>query len=559
MTIRNETAATPTAAPNERRPLTVLFSDIVDSTAIAERMDPEDWTAIVNEAFDRMSRAIRRYDGTIARLMGDAILAFFGAPVAHEDDPERAIRAGLDLIASIETLSARVQREQGVPLRVRVGINTGPVLVGTVGTAMAREYTAMGDAVNVAARMQSAARPGTVLVTAATYAFVAPIVDASDAGALELKGKSEPVRAYEIAGIRAGGTSSRGLAGIQSPMVGRDEQLARLRSLFTIVRAGRGRVACVLGEPGIGKSRLLAELRADVMRDDARTLWIQGHCLSYGQGMPYHLVLDVVRSLLGVTASASDAELRAALERTTKDALGEGWADAYAYLGHLLSITLEPEMAARLAGLEMEAVKRYVASIHQLLRAFSLRGPIVLVCEDLHWADPSSADAIGQLLPLANELPMLIIATSRLDRGAPGWHLVVQARDMFGDAFTELSLSPLSGEESRELVANLLAIESLPAAVRDFILDKAEGNPFFVEEVVRMLISRGAIERQGERWVATAKVDEVEIPDTLQGLLLARIDRLPDDARRALRVASVIGRQFPVSVLAQLLAPAAER
>ncbi len=532
MTIRNETAATPTATPNERRPLTVLFSDIVDSTAIAERMDPEDWTAIVNEAFDRMSRAIRRYDGTIARLMGDAILAFFGAPVAHEDDPERAIRAGLDLIASIETLSARVQREQGVPLRVRVGINTGPVLVGTVGTDMAREYTAMGDAVNVAARMQSAARPGTVLVTAATYAFVAPIVDASDAGALELKGKSEPVRAYEIAGIRAGGASSRGLAGIQSPMVGRDEQLARLRSLFTIVRAGRGRVACVLGEPGIGKSRLLAELRADVMRDDARTLWIQGHCLSYGQGMPYHLVLDVVRSLLGVTASASDAELRAALERTTKDALGEGWADAYAYLGHLLSITLEPEMAARLAGLEMEAV---------------------------HWADPSSADAIGQLLPLANELPMLIIATSRLDRGAPGWHLVVQARDMFGDAFTELSLSPLSGEESRELVANLLAIESLPAAVRDFILDKAEGNPFFVEEVVRMLISRGAIERQGERWVATAKVDEVEIPDTLQGLLLARIDRLPDDARRALRVASVIGRQFPVSVLAQLLAPAAER
>src|SRR6266542_3280332 len=500
MTIRNETAATPTATPNERRPLTVLFSDIVDSTAIAERMDPEDWTAIVNEAFDRMSRAIRRYDGTIARLMGDAILAFFGAPIAHEDDPERAIRAGLDLIASIEALSARVQREQGVPLRVRVGINTGPVLVGTVGTAMAREYTAMGDAVNVAARMQSAARPGTVLVTAATYAFVAPIVDASDAGALELKGKSEPVRAYEIAGIRAGGASSRGLAGIQSPMVGRDEQLAQLRSLFTIVRAGRGRVACVLGEPGIGKSRLLAELRADVMRDDA-----------------------------------------------------------HAYLGHLLSITLEPEMAARLAGLEMEAVKRYVASIHQLLRAFSLRGPIVLVCEDLHWADPSSADAIGQLLPLANELPMLIIATSRLDRGAPGWHLVVQARDMFGDAFTELPLSPLSGEESRELVANLLAIESLPAAVRDFILDKAEGNPFFVEEVVRMLISRGAIERQGERWVATAKVDEVEIPDTLQGLLLARIDRLPDDARRALRVASVIGRQFPVSVLAQLLAPAAER
>jgi len=553
----NETSRPPQQA-GERRPLTVLFSDIVDSTAIAERLDPEDWTVIVNEAFERMSRAVRRYDGTVARLMGDAILAFFGAPVAHEDDPERAVRCGLDLVASIDELGERVRREHGVALRVRVGINTGPVLVGRVGSEMAHEYTAMGDAVNVAARMQSAARPGTVLVTAATHRFIAPIVDAVDAGQLELKGKTGTVRAYEIVAVRAGGTTTtRGLAGIQSPMVGREAQLAALRAAFDVVRAGQGRMACVLGEPGLGKSRLLAEFRREIERTGPPPAWIEGRCLSYGQGQPYHLVLDLVRSLLGVAAASGETEVRTALERASREALGEEWTDAYAYLGHLLSLQLEPEMATRLTTLDMEATKRYVASIHRLLRARSERAPVVLVCEDLHWADPSSVGAIAGLLPLANEMPLLCVATSRPDRASPGWRLITQAREMFGEALTELPLSPLTGEESLALIANLLEIESLPARVRDFIMEKAEGNPFFVEEVIRMLIERGAIERRGERWVAVAGAADIEIPDTLQGLLLARIDRLPDEARRVLRVASVIGRQFPLTVLERLLEPGA--
>src|SRR4029077_12006605 len=208
---------------------------------------------------------------------------------------------------------------------------------------------------------------------------------------------------------------------------------------------------------------------------------------------------------------------------------------------------------ARVTGLEMEAIKRYVASLILVLRAVSTRDPVVLVCDDVHWADTASTDTLLQLVPSVAGLPVLFILSSRPDRGSAGWRLIAGARDVVGDALAEIRLDPLSLEESRLLVSNLLQIDSLPAATRDLALAKAEGNPFFVEEVIRMLIDRGAIVREGDRWIATDKVAGIEIPDTLHGLLLARIDRLPADSRRTLRVASVIGRQFGVTILETLL------
>lgn len=538
---------------SERRHITVFFADLAGSTAIAERMDPEDWTAVVGQAFARMNATVQRYDGTIARLMGDGLLAFFGAPVAHEDDPERAVRCGLDMVNSIGELGAAHHAKHGVDIQVRVGINTGPVVVGIVGTDAAHEYTAMGDAVNVAARMQALAPPGGVLVTAATHRFIASLVESRDAGMLKLKGKADSVQAFEVTRLRPGATSPRGLAGIRSPMIGRDDQLARLSALFSVARARQGRIVSVLGEPGIGKSRLLAEFRAAVGAVDPSARWVEGKCLSYGQTLPYHLVLDLVRSMFGVTASADEPETRAALGRGLREMLGESWAEPYSHLGHLLSIQLEPEMKARVAALQGEAMKRYVSSLATVIRAESAGAPMVLVCEDLHWADPASVDTLLALLPLLADVPVVCIATSRVERSAEGWRLIRGARDLFGDALTEIHLDPLSSEDSRTLVGNLLQIESLPVATRELILTKAEGNPFFVEEVIRMLVDRGMIERKDERWIATASVAGVEIPDTLQGLLLARIDRLPPESRRTLRVASVIGRQFAVSLLERLL------
>src|SRR5919197_1434018 len=255
--IRAMSGPLPTSArgvgTSERRVITALFADIAGSTAMVERMDPEDWTEIVSEAFARMNRAVERYEGTVARLMGDGLLAFFGAPIAHEDDPQRAIRCGLDMVQAIDELGATLRAKGASELRVRVGISTGPVVVGVVGTDAAHEYTAMGDAVNVAARMQATARPGSVLITSATHRFVSLLVEVVDVGLLELKGKSEAVHAYEITGMKAGVERTRGLQGLRSPMVGRDAQLARLLDAFGVARAGQGRVACVLGEPGMGK------------------------------------------------------------------------------------------------------------------------------------------------------------------------------------------------------------------------------------------------------------------------------------------------------------------
>jgi class 3 adenylate cyclase len=553
MSVSGATTPGRPAASSERRPITVLFADIAGSTAIAERMDPEDWTVLVGEAFRRMNRTIERYEGTIARLMGDGVLAFFGAPTAHEDDPERAVRCGLDMVREIDELSAAQNSPDAHSLRVRVGINSGPVVVGVVGTETANEYTAMGDTVNVAARMQGNARPGSVLITSATHRFVATLVEAVDVGMLELKGKADAVHAYEITGFRADAVQRRGLVGMRGPMVGRDQQLARLEAVFQVVRAGQGRVACIVGEPGLGKSRLLAELKAKVTAGDEPVGWVEGRCLSYGETIPYHLLVDLVRSMIGVTAAADESQVAAVLEAHLRDLLGDEWPDGYAYLGHLLSLRLAPDMQSRVSMLEIETLKRYVSSLVSAMRAASARGPVVLVCDDVHWADSASVDTLQQVLASIASLPVLFILSSRIERASAGWRLMGAARDVFGDALTEIRLEPLSLDESRTLVSNLLRIESIPPETRELILAKAEGNPFFVEEVIRMLMDRGAIVREGDRWVANERVANIEIPDTIHGLLLARIDRLPQDSKRTLRVASVIGRQFGVTILERLL------
>jgi class 3 adenylate cyclase len=521
-------------------------------------MDPEDWTAMINEAFDLMSQAVFRYEGTIAQLQGDAMLAFFGAPVAHEDDPERAVLAAIDMLAATEAFAGELREDRGIEFRIRAGINTGPVVVGNVGSDLRYEYTALGDAMNVAARMQAAAEPGTILITDSTRRLAGDAFDLADLGAIEVKGKREPVHAYRVLGRKQQPRRKRGLeqVGLESPMVGRDEPMRRLEDAFEVVRAGHGRVAFVVGEPGIGKSRLFAELRQRLVASSPPTdppIWVEGRCVSYGRSLPYHLLIDLVRSILGVSFSAAEADARISLDEGLASLLGPAWMDAAPYLAHLLSLPLRPDEQDR-ADVEPDVMQeRYVATTHRLLRALAQRGPLVVVCEDVHWADQASIDVARQVLPLASRHPIFFLGALRAETDSAGWGLIAQARDVFGDALTEIRLDPLSAEDSRELVANLLEIESLPADVRDSILARAEGNPFFVEEVVRMLVERGVIVAQGERWVATAAVTATEIPETLHGLLLARIDQLPESAKRSLRIASVIGRQFPVRVLERVM------
>jgi class 3 adenylate cyclase len=544
----------------ERKMVTALFADVVGSTSLAEQMDAEDWTAVMNRAFDLISPAVYKYEGTIARLLGDAILAFFGAPVAHEDDPVRAIRAGLEVLTIVREYAEEVRRKHGIDFAMRVGLNTGPVVVGEVGSDLKYEYTAMGDAINLAARMQSAARPMSLLISEHTHRFVAPVFECVDLGQIDVKGKAERVRVYEVAAAKAAPGKLRGLAGLESPMVGRDAELQALVKTSAAVQAGLGRAVVIAGEAGLGKTRLLSEWKvatqtSNLQSPNSNIQWAEGHCLSYGQGLAYHLLLDVLRSLIGVPAAASEPETHAALKARTEDLFGEAMLDVYPYLGHLLLLQdlLEGAALDRVKALDPQAVQaQYLAAMRKLLQAMAARQPLALICDDIHWADPSSTELFIKLLPLTSEAPVLFTFITRPDREAAGWKMVQAARDL-GAGLTELTLNPLSDADSRQLVSNLLEVESLPENVRNIILQKAEGNPFFVEEVIRMLIDRGAIIKQDDRWAAGKGIETVEIPDNLQGLLLARIDRLPDETKRTLRVASVIGRQFAVKVLEQVV------
>jgi predicted ATPase len=344
--------------------------------------------------------------------------------------------------------------------------------------------------------------------------------------------------------------------GLESPMIGRDAQLDTLHQLLPVVAAGRSRTCLVIGEPGIGKSRLLSEFRRSAEEADngEPARWIEGRCVSYGQNLPYHLLLDLVRSILNLPLPADEVQARSAFDRQLAALLeADEAADIAPYLAHLLALPLGPEEADRAKVSPDVMQQRYSAAVHRLLRAAAGQAPVILVCEDVHWADPASVEVMLALLPLAAQLRVLFIAALRAEIDSAGWKLVTTARQLFGDALTEIQLDPLSEEESRSLVAHLLVIESLPAEVRDLILARAEGNPFFVEEVVRMLVERGLIERRDGRWLTSSEIASVDIPETLHGLLLARIDQLSEPAKHSLRIASVIGRQFPVRVLERVL------
>jgi class 3 adenylate cyclase len=536
----------------DRRIVTALFADVVASTSLASQMDPEDWTAIMNRAFDLVTPAIYRYEGTIARLMGDALLAFFGAPVAHEDDPERAVRAGLDVLTAIKEYAPEVLRQYGIDFAMRIGLNTGPVVVGEVGSNLVYEYTAMGDAINLASRLQSAARPMTVLIGENTYRFVAPIFECTDLGKINVKGKDEPVQVYEVKEPKIIPGKLRGLAGVQTTMVGRQDEMARLFQLTQIVQAGIGRVVIVSGEAGVGKSRLILEWRkvCSSIPGNENLAWAEGHCLSYGQDLAYHLLADLTRSLIGEPASASDQHILAALEKLCTRLFGEDDLNVYPFLANLLSLTLEGPALERVRGQDPQSLQMsYLNALHRFLMAFAAQHPLVIVLEDIHWADPSSIELLIQLLPLAKEAPLMFCFLTRPDYNSPGWRLVRTARELLATSLEEIQLHSLSESESGVLINNLLNENGLPQGLRQLILKKSEGNPFFVEEVIRMLIEHGLIVQTDGRWYQQKQTEAIDIPDNLQGLLLARIDRLPEDAKRILRIASVIGRQFSIGVL----------
>ena len=534
----------------ERKPVAILFTDIVDSTAIAERLDPEDWREIITGAHQLVSQVVYRYEGTIAQLLGDGVLAFFGAPITHEDDPLRAVRAGLEIQEAMQTYQQKVKRI-APNFQMRVGVNTGLVVVGNIGDDLHMEYQAIGDAVNLAARLQSLAHPGKVVISDSTYHVQSQYIECTDLGLVLVKGKSEPVHIYQVDKFKDEHSDSRTSGRTAVPMVGREMELSQLQDLTAAVKAGIGRVAIVSGEPGVGKSRLVSEWKVALEASERVSVgWNEGHCLSFGQSIAYHLVSDLLRSMVGLLITSNQADTRLALQKFVQKSLGDNWLETYALLGHLLSLPLEEDASVPIRGLDPITLQsRYVTALQKVLNAIATQKPQVFLCEDLHWADPSSVEVLMRLLPLIREAPLFFCFTSRPDQDTPGWQLVFAAREKLGAGLTEIALQPLSMNATNQMVSTLLETDNLPEEVKQLVLQKSEGNPLFVEEVVRMLVEREALTRENDTWIIQKELGLLEIPDNLKRLVLSRIDRLEEEPRQVLRVASVIGREFPVKVL----------
>jgi predicted ATPase len=416
------------------------------------------------------------------------------------------------------------------------------------------EYQAIGDAVNLAARLQSLASPGKVLISESTYQAQSQFVECTDLGLVTVKGKSAPVHVYQVDRLKDEPIFQPAAGQTALPMVGREKELAQLQDLTAAVQAGIGRVAIISGEPGVGKSRLVSEWKATLEdRKQAAMGWMEGHCLSYGHSIAYHLVNDLLRSMIGLVVTSSQSDIRLTLQKFVQEWAGESWLETYAFLGHLLSLSLEEDVIVHVRGLDPITLQgRYVAALQKVLGAMAVQKPQVFLCEDLHWADPSSVEVLVRLLPLTRDLPLFFCFTSRPDQDTPGWQLVFAAREKLGAGLTEIAIQPLSTTATNQMVSTLLATSELPEGVKQLIIQKSEGNPLFVEEVVRMLIERGALIRENGTWMIQQDLSLLEIPDNLKRLVLSRIDRLDEEPKRVLRVASVIGREFPVKVLEQV-------
>ena len=523
------------AVEGERRTVTMLFCDVVGSTAIAEGLDPEEWTEIMNGAFESLIAPVYRYEGTLARLMGDAIFALFGAPVAHEDDPARAVAAGLDMIEGMVAYREKLRVDRDLDLNVRVGINTGPVVVGQVGSDLRVEYTAMGDAVNVAARMEQTAEPGTVQITADTYRLIGSSFEVVSRGDVEVKGKIDPVPVYRVLGRGDGPVAGRPRTE-GAPLVGREREVSALRAAVDQVLDGRGRMVSLIGEAGLGKSRLIEETRrywterAPAQPEgggDIRHLWEAWQCVSYDTTRPYAQYRRMLASVAGIGDADPPDVVRDKLAKTVGPE-DPAWHERHLRVFRSLFGVTEPGEDR----LEGEGFRTAIFDLVPTSTRSLGSSPRLFVFEDLHWCDQASMDLLIETSKLADELPFLFLFAYRPDRRAPSWRLKQWLETEYPHRATEVSLSPLSPEESGALIDALLPSRS--DAVRAGILARTEGNPLFVEELAASVTERGSSDA---------------IPPTLQALFTTRLDGLDPESRRTLQLASVIGRSFSEPVL----------
>jgi len=527
-----------------RKVVTALFADVVGSTALGERLDPEDLQAVIGEGVARAVRATEALGGHVERVAGDGALVLFGAPVAHEDDAERAVLAGLRVLEAMDLYGRELADERGLEgFAVRVGVETGLVVLAPVsGANRPEDFTATGDAMNTAARLEAAAAPGSMLVGPHTFGLVEAAFEWGDPVELSLKGKAGVVAAHTpLAPRRVGG---RRTEPGRTRLVGRERELETVRGALVRLLAGSGGIVLVSGEAGLGKTRLLSELR---QAHGAEAL--EGRCVSYGEALPYLPFQVLLREWLGVTPEHPEDEVAELLGSRLSEVLGDRGAEAQPFLGSVLGLSPASGDAALMGRLQPEDLQaRVVGAFRVFIAALASAGPVLITMDDLHWADAASLALLKHLLDLADEAPLLLVLAGRPDRD----HASRQLRERALERGAELvELTALAQEADRELLRELMGGAELPAELESVVLERAEGNPLYLEELVRSLVDAGALVRDADGWRFDRDVD-VQVPETVEKLVLARVDVLSPGARQLLCAASVLGRRFTRSLLAEV-------
>ncbi len=542
----------------ENRNVTVLFADLADFTTISEKMNPERVYDILDECMRGFATEIRRNEGTVDKYMGDGIMAIFGAPFAHENDPECAVRAALSMIDFLHQFNKKLEQENGLRLHVRIGVNAGMVTAGMVGTEFRMQYTVVGDVVNLASRLEELANPDSILVSRAVLDSTKALFNFLPRGSVTVKGRRAPVEVYEVLGLRKHPGQQRGIHGLRAPMIGREKELNQLYEVITGLQQGNeGKVILLTGEAGVGKTRLLTECRS--LMYERNLLVVEVTCHSHTTEQSYWLFQEFFRQAFGVRAGDDEETKERKIQDSVYYLLPNEFRRVLPFVEHLLDLPISDADTARKMGRlspENRRTQTFLA-LRQLAVAVTQKNPLVVVIDNLQWVDQDSLDLLLFTLPLVKQCPLCLFLISRNHESEAASIIHQFGLETLPGQYLPLTLLPLSLFDSYRLLDSLLEMPALSPQLRQGIPELSEGNPFFLEEIVRLLMEEGAIWCDNGKWRSQPDLTlkEMSIPHSIHALLASRVDRLPEHLRYILQCCAVIGQNIPYALLESVVGP----